>query len=183
MNRIIILLIAFLLIWGQSCKNDKAGKDLPEIETSGNLDTAGYTKLEGNRSVSSERALATNMLDGYYKENKPTQEFFTTRYFVVDAAHQVKDSSTTLMSGEWFVLSEDWTYKWYKKKELLHSGKYYFTQEKPTLLFLSDNEEFFPSEWTVAGHDDVVILIGTSTFRNNDTQIKLDAKTTLPYKI
>jgi len=183
MNRIIILLITCILIWGQSCKNDKSASNQPEIETSGNVDTTGYYKLEENRSVSSERAIATTMLNDLYKQNIPPLEYFTTRYFVVDEAHQVKDTTDALMAGEWFVFSEDWTYRWYKKKEVLHSGKFYFSPENNKMLFLSDQEDHFPTEWTVGGHDDVIIMIGTSTFRNNDTQIKLDAKTISPYKL
>lgn len=183
MNRIILLLIAGLLIWGQACKNNTGSGDQPEIETGSDLDTSGFAKVENQRSVSAERTQATTMLNDLYKENVPPLEYFVTHYFVVDAAHQVKDTSTTFMAGEWFVLSEDWTYRWYKKNMMIHQGKYYFSPEKSSLIFLSDQEDDFPSEWTMAGHDDVIILIGTSTFRNNDTQIKLDAKTTPPYKL
>ncbi len=183
MNRIILLLIAGMMIWTQACKNNSASNEQPEIETSSDLDTSGFVKSEGHRSVNAERAMAETMLEDFYKQNNPPLEYFTTRYFTVEAAHQVRDTSSTFMAGEWFVLSEDWTYRWYKKSSLLHTGRYSFAPDKNLLLLLSDQEDAFPTEWTMGGHDEVVIMIGTSTFRNNDIQIKLEAKITPPYKL
>ena len=129
------------------------------------------------------------------KENQPVAEankspnvsgghdntFLTDQLFHYDAAFSIgKESTENPYAGHWIDLEPDGTYKSGIKKDQTHTGKWDYNEEMKVLLLRPDDNKFKISEWKVMHNNDMVVWVGTQTYGNNGTQIKLVRRTDLP---
>ena len=90
----------------------------------------------------------------------------------LDIYHCLKYLENT-KKDEWLDFNDDFTYSMYKNNKLTQHGKYFYNTKTDILLMLGNSEKDYPSEWTVKSAGDVIVMVGTSTFKNNNTQIHM----------
>ena len=180
MKSLLFSLVAIIIIAG--CQNKKGGNPenevVQEIQTRG--DTAieeGYVKLEAERFIKTERAFATSMLNKYMENDPEPMQILAGRTFDIDYRIVVnQEPDNKKIEGEWIRFSQQFTFEWYKDSKLYQRGDYFYGMKTDLLLLLSLNEQDFPSEWKLKSAGDVIVLIGTSTFKNNNTQMRMVLK-------
>lgn len=65
------------------------------------------------------------------------------------------------------------TYAYGDKTGQKGTGKYNFHYERGEILMVDDDNSKKPEEWTTKHSDDVMIKIGTATYKDNHIQMKL----------
>jgi hypothetical protein len=169
------------LLWacGSADKNGKADKPVPEqISPRGDTSLSeGWVKLETERSLGSERALARSKMDRYLADSPEPMQLLAGRTFAVDYRIVVSQKGTNKrIENESISFGQDFNFRWNRSDTLYQQGRYFYSMETDQLLLLSKDEADFPSEWMLKSAGDIVILVGTSTFRNNNTQMRLVLK-------
>jgi len=168
---------AFMLSTGcQQVKKDDAGKTLTEeIETADASDTEeGYKRVELQRSLSDERRNAQIMLEERSVKWPEASMMLISKRYAIDHRMVVNETvQTDPITGEFLDFKDDFSYEWIKKDTLSEKGKYHYSFESDRLIMLPDDTTRFPSEWTVKSGGDVIVLVGTSRYYNNNTQIHM----------
>ena len=78
-----------------------------------------------------------------------------------------------IYEGYWIDFEDDFSYvKGYYDK-IVAKGYYDYDNDSKILEIIPEEGDDEPSQWTVKTNGEVIILIGTSKFGNNATQIKL----------
>lgn len=169
------------LLW--QCGNEQTAKienqnQVQEIVPRGDTTIPeGYAKMEKERDLATERALAASKLERYYSADPEPMQIIAGRSFEIDYRMIVsKTPKDAKVEGEWISFNQDFTYEWYKDSKLDEKGQYYYGLDSDRVLFLSDNTDHFPSEWLLKNSGDIMVLVGTSTFYNNNTQLHLVLK-------
>ncbi len=126
------------------------------------------TPVKVERNIAADRKTAEAEINEQNNTEK-TPFFLTTNYYVVDylisGASAPKDVTK---KGEWFKFERDKSYTHGFFEKIAEKGKYKF--ENKILLLYPDDKNLFPSEWRIKNSKDVIVMIGTSKFRNNATQ-------------
>jgi len=79
-------------------------------------------------------------------------------------------------NGVWVDFKKDHTYTYGKFAEQQGTGKYHYHLDRGELLMIDDKPQTKPVEWTIKSSEDVMIMIGTPTYRDNHIQMKLVRK-------
>ena len=176
-----ILISSMLLFFFLQCKVDSnrqstEGTNVVEIETRGDTSIPDeMVKIEPERSISAERIQARRALDRYFEQGSEPPSFLADRSFIVNYRLVVSQPMPgEELEGEWLSFGSDFTYEWYRDNVIFQKGVYFYSFDSEELLMLSDNQNDFPSEWQVKSAGDVMILVGTSTYKNNNTQMKME---------
>jgi hypothetical protein len=108
--------------------------------------------------------------------------FLTHELFHVGGAMvgSAKGKGNNPYEGHWLDFFPDGQYKWGEHKNVLHSGRWSYNDERKILNLQPTSGQGQPSEWKVMHNDQMVVLLGTRTHGNNNTQIQLIRSTTLP---
>jgi hypothetical protein len=180
MKSLLLGLVAILFVSGcqqRQGENEKQAK-VQEIQTRGDtIIGEGYVKLEPERFVATERSLAISMLDKYLENDPEPMQILAGRTFeIVNRVVVNQETENKQIEGEWISFSQDFTYEWYRDSKMYQRGNYFYGMKTDLLLLLGDNEEDFPSEWKLKSASDIIVLIGTSTFKNNSTQMRMVLK-------
>lgn len=178
MRALLILLPMMFLFW--QCSNEQAAKkdhssQVEEIVPRGDTTIPeGYVKMEKERDLATERALAASKLERYMAADPEPMQLIAGRTFEVDYRMVVsKAREDGKVHGERIRFNQDFTYEWYREDKLSEKGKYFYGLKSDRVLFLSDDESQFPSEWLLKNSGEIMVLVGTSTFENNNTQLHL----------
>lgn len=164
------LTLAVTLITIVSCKRDAASSaDVQNLPPT----THGIDSAQNNSNVTSSTPVPTGGHD---------YTFLTHELFHIGGAHisGAKDLNEQPYKDQWIDLVPDGTYKWGKHKNELYTGTWSYNHDSQILQLrpASGNEK--TSEWKVMHNDNMVVLLGTKTYGNNNTQIQLIRSTTLP---
>lgn len=84
-----------------------------------------------------------------------------------------KDPKEQPYAGQWIDLDPDGTFKAGKLSKQTHKGKWSYNHDAGILFIQPDDKNFKTSEWKVLFNDDMIVLIGTETYKDNPTQIQL----------
>ena len=174
--KVIFFLLAILLI---ACKPDGGNKSgisgTEEIDTRDTgADTDGYVMMETVRSIRDERQMASQMFQDLSQVNTDPPMILISKLFAVNTRIIVNEPvSQDPITGEYFDFRDDFSYRWLVSDSLYEKGRYHYQFDKDLLLLLPDQEDHFPSEWMVKSAGDVIVLVGTATFKNNNTQIRM----------
>lgn len=176
--RYFYIILAFSLI---SCNTDKAKKPGSVQDNSQIKENQQYKdRVEGLKKKSPEqnipalRAQALSILN--YRLQKDSSSYAiieadTWEYkFVFNGAM----SKPGEYDGAWIDFKKDATYTYGKKNQVLGYGKYNYSFERAELLMVDNEESEKPQEWSVKNAGDAMVLVGTSTYKDNSTQMKLE---------
>jgi len=160
MKSILFFCALSMVIWIQSCKQDKT------------------TQQE---EVKSESAPTVTENQANPSAGGHDYAFLTDKLFHYKAANIVgKDPKENPYAGQWIDLDPDGTYKAGTLKEQTHTGHWDYNHEAKVLLLRPDDKNFKISEWNVMHNNDMMVLVGTQTYGNNATQIQLVRSAELP---
>lgn len=76
--------------------------------------------------------------------------------------------------GTWIDFKNDHTYEYGQNSNVQGAGKYNYNFDRSELLMVDNDNSQKPQEWNVKNAGDVMILVGTSTYKDNATQMKLE---------
>jgi hypothetical protein len=79
---------------------------------------------------------------------------------------------------KWIDFKDDFTYDYGMDKELKGKGIYTYNFDTGLLLLVDDDISIKPHEYNVKIHNDVIILEGKQTYKDNNLQAKLGRLTT-----
>ena len=107
--------------------------------------------------------------------------FLTDQLFHYDAVNIIgKDPSENPYKNQWIDLLPDGTYKTGTSQQQANTGKWDYNNEQKILQLRPDDVDMPTSEWKVMHNNDMMVWVGTQTFGNNNTQIKLVRRTEMP---
>ena len=91
-----------------------------------------------------------------------------------------KDPSEQPYKDQWIDLEPDGTYKAGKLTKQTHTGKWDYDHDKKILVLRPDDSDRKTTGWQVMHNEDMVVFVGTRTYGDNATQIKLVRKQKFP---
>lgn len=173
-SSVISLVVIFLF----SCNGDPAVPKKTETTTSENTvsnPVQDGIKSSSGRDMTHKRASALSILD--HRISNDTDK----SYSIIDAdiweyqfVHDGKKMSEQgSYNGKWLDFKEDNTYDYgtYENKE--GDGKYHYDFENLILLMIDNDKSKNPEEWNIKFGSNVMIMIGTPEYGNNNFQKKL----------
>ena len=75
--------------------------------------------------------------------------------------------------GKWIDFYPDLTYEYGNNEGVIGSGRFHYTISTGVILLVDNNENVKPQEFDVKVGGPVLVLVGTSTYRDNNVQMKL----------
>lgn len=84
--------------------------------------------------------------------------------------------------GNWIDFKEDFTYDYGNFDNIQGAGRYHYSQDKKILLMIDNREDENPQEWNIKSAGDVIIMVGSHTYKNNAFQMKLERVPERPKK-
>jgi hypothetical protein len=172
MKSIYVFCFVALLAGLMSCKQDGATQtaEPAQGQTTENAQNANPTG--GSQQP---QATASSTTGGH------DYTFLTDKLFHYQAAFGGKSTDQGQpYKDEWIDLAPDGTFKAGKLKEQTHTGQWSYNHDNKTLFLRPDSNKFKMSEWKVMFNEQMMVWVGTQTYGNNDTQIKLVRKDGLP---
>ncbi|HUR30941.1 MAG TPA: hypothetical protein VMZ69_05885 [Saprospiraceae bacterium] len=160
MKSIQLFCILALILVISSCKQDKS------------------TQQEEMSVENKEMAADTN---SSHVSGGHDQTFLTDKLLHYKASNTIgADSKEDMYAGQWIDMDPDGTYKAGKLKEQTHTGRWDYNPEAKVLLLRPDDPNLKASEWNVMYNNNMIVFVGTQTYGNNSTQIKLERSAELP---
>ena len=86
------------------------------------------------------------------------------------------------LNGSWMDFKENLTYDYGQYDQKSGSGHYFYDFEKATLILLDDNPAIKPQEFEVKMNNDMLVIIGMLSYKDNNMQAKLDRVKEFPVK-
>ena len=143
-----------------------------------------FVACKPNDSTTKEEAPATNApvtQNGSTIAGGHDYTFLTDQLFHYDAVNIIgKEPGDNPYKNQWIDLLPDGTYKSGTLQQQGPTGKWDYNHDKRTLVLRPDDSNSATSEWTVMHNNDMMVWVGTQTFGNNATQIKLVRRTEFP---
>ncbi len=178
-SAVITLVVGIFLF---SCASEDAAKK--NIETTDSKSTTTQptqqdgVKSSSGRDMTHMRGSALSILDHRISEDTEKS------YSIIDAdiweyqfVHDGKKMSEKgSYDGKWLDFKEDSTYEYgtYDKKE--GGGKYHYNFSDQVVLMIDNDKTKNPEEWNIKFGSNVMIMIGTAVYGNNNFQKKLIRK-------
>jgi len=168
-----------------SCKNDNPDRPKPlqsGVEKNSSIvenpikreRLEEMKKKSKTNNVPAMRVQALSILNHRLKKDSST-------YAIIDAdvwEYKFVFSGEMSKPGEydknWIDFKRDHTYEYGKASNILGYGKYNYNLDRSELLMVDNDNSQKPQEWSIKHGGDVMILIGTATYRDNSTQMKLE---------
>ena len=164
------LFILATLLFALACKQANAPSETqPEPAANATQDTTAQV----NTNVATSTPLPAEGHDFTFL----THELFHIGGAMVGSANGKRENP---YQGHWLDFFPDGTYKWGEHKNVLHSGRWSYNDDSELLKIQPTSGNGQASEWKVMHNEQMVVLLGTRTHGNNNTQIQLIRSTTLP---
>ena len=160
-NRIsFIILLSFMIV---ACNNSNGSQQNPiSGTTEGGVDQA-------------EKGTAQSILNFRIKESNelfPIIEADTWEYkFVFDGKEMSKEGA---YNGQWIDFKDDNSYVYGNNDQVKGSGRYHFSIDNSILLMVDNDKDKKAQEYEAKFAGDVMVLVGTSTYKDNAFQMKLE---------
>jgi len=84
--------------------------------------------------------------------------------------------------GNWIDFKEDYTYDYGTFSNTEGSGRYHYSLDKSLLIMIDDDDNTNPQEWEIKNAGDIIIMVGSHTYKNNAFQMKLERVKNKPTK-
>lgn len=85
-----------------------------------------------------------------------------------------------IYEGYWIDFEDDFSYRKGYYDQVVATGYYDYNNDTKILEIIPEEGDDEPSQWKIKTNGEVIIMIGTSKFGNNATQIKLVRERELP---
>jgi len=129
------------------------------------------------------RAQALGILDHRIKTDNQTYAVIEAGILNYDFIHDGrKISKRDDYLGDWIDFKQDFTYDYGSYDSTSGGGRYHYRTDINQLVMVDNNQNQNPQEWTVKIGGDVLVLVGTSTYKNNAYQMKLTRSDNKPVK-
>ena len=169
-----------------SCKSDEIKRPDPVLKTQQKADPATNPVRE-KRAASNKDALnpveinklrsqALAILNHRMKEFPETIAIVEADVWEYQFVYSGEMSQPGEYKGVWLDFKNDHTYEYGKDTEVHGSGKYNFHLERGEILMVDNDPTKKPEEWRVKHADDVMIMMGTATYKDNHTQQKMERR-------
>lgn len=158
--------IVFLIILTWACQSD------PKVNDTATNSSEPTETPERPRI----RKASTNAkpIDRPNPEEKRAWSILTVDLWHYNFALSVNETpNENIYEGYWIDFEDDFSYKKGYYDEVVANGYYYYDNDTKILEIIPEEGDDEPSQWSVKTNGEVIILIGTSKFGNNATQIKL----------
>lgn len=166
----LICSILFVAVLGLlSCKNDRAAEQQEATSEPQAQQVAPDSASSHENATSSEASTGGH-----------DYTFLTDKILLYKAAFGGDKAGEQPYKDEWIDLQPDGTFKAGKHKKQTHTGQWSYDHEKRTLFLRPDVKEYKMSEWQVMFNDQMIVWVGTSTYGDNNVQIKLVRSEVLP---
>ena len=172
-NYCIIYITCLLLL---SCKGDN--KEVNNNNTSTNSEVQanrlqGLKKVVAPENIKAMRAQALSILNHRLKNNPESYAIVEADVWNYEFVFDGEMSKVGEYEGVWIDFKPDFTYEYGKNSEVNGRGRYHYHFERSELLIIDNDASIKPKEWQIKSAGDVMILIGTNTYRDNSVQMKL----------
>ena len=158
--------ISFLLLFSilcLSCNSGDGSKRNPINDQS------------GDAVNQAEKGTAKSILEFRIKENNeifPILEADTWEYkFVFDGSSMSKEGD---YDGQWIDFKEDNSYVYGDQTTKKGAGRYHFDLDKSILIMVDNDSNKKAQEYEAKFAGDVMVLVGTATYKDNAFQMKLE---------
>jgi len=168
-----------------SCKNDAPSR--PQPLTDGALTSAEFMenpikreRLEEMKkkskvnNIPAMRVQALSILNHRLKKDSSTMAIIEADVWEYKFVFKGEMSKPGEYDKTWIDFKRDHTYEYGKASKILGTGKYNYLLDRNELLLVDDDASQKPQEWSVKNAGDVMILVGTSTYKDNSMQMKLE---------
>ncbi len=176
--RYFLICLAIVII---SCKNDVPERPTPLIKENTEYEEnplkreriEEMKKKSKNINVPALRAQAISILN--YRAEKDTNSYaiIEADIWEYEFVYNGEMSKPGEYTGTWIDFLKDGTYEYGKYSELQGSGRFSYHFERGELLMVDNDSSMKPQEWTVKAVGDVMVLVGTATYKDNAIQMKL----------
>ncbi len=179
MNKPAYLLLSFCFILLIACQSDNKKTSANNSTPKDRLES--LRKSPGNNlNISALRSQALSILDYRIKEDGEPYAIVEAGCWEYEFVFKGEMSKPGDHAGEWIDFKPDFTYQYGLYNEVQGSGRYHYSLDKTQILMVDNDESIKPQEWTAKNSGDVMILVGTSTYQDNATQMKLQRRVTCP---
>ncbi|MBT8234423.1 MAG: hypothetical protein HKO66_15035 [Saprospiraceae bacterium] len=168
-----------------SCKNDTPERPKPLITNNEQLEGIEENPIKRERleemkkkskvnNVPAMRVQALSILNHRLKKDSNSYAIIEADVWEYNFVFDGEMSKPGEYDKSWIDFKPDATYEYGKGSTVLGSGKYNYHFDRSELLLVDNDSSQKPQEWSVKNAGDVMILVGTSTYRDNSMQMKLE---------
>lgn len=125
------------------------------------------------KKIAQQRAQALGIINHRLKKEPETFAIVDNKTWEYEFVFSGKMSAAGAYKDVWIDFKRDHTYAYGKGKEVLGKGKYNYHFDRGEILMVDDQTDKKPQEWSAKFNEDVMIMVGTSTYNDNHTQQKL----------
>lgn len=143
-------------------------------------DNAANVSSESDSTPIEQKQTAEKQQDSRPTTSGHDYTFLTEKILVINTVFSDDKSDQLPKKNDWLHLVKDGTYKAGRGKDQTHTGQWSYEPNGQTLFLRPDTKDYKMSEWKVMFTDNVVVLVGTSTYGNNATQIQMLKRNELP---
>ncbi len=123
------------------------------------------------------RAQALAILNHRLKTHKETYAIIESGVWEYEFVFDGKMSEPGRYNGVWIDFKNDHTYEYGTRGNIEGGGRYNYHFDRGELVLVDNNKGRRPQEFTVKIQNDVMVLVGTITYGDRNTQMKLDKVT------
>ncbi len=123
--------------------------------------------------VTKLRSQAISILNHRLKTIGKTYAMVEAGTFEYQFVYNGEMSKPGAYKGKWIDFRSDHTYGYGDKTGQKGTGKYNYHLDRSEILMVDDDPSKKPEEWQTKHADDVMIMIGTATYKDNHIQMKL----------
>ncbi len=185
MSRLGVFILACVLVCiacnDGNDKPQKSPKKAHQIETSTEVLNPETVRSSSGRDMTHKRGSALSILD--FRISNDTESSYTIiekdlwEYQFVHNGKKMSEQGA--YDGSWVDFNDDHTYRYGKYDSVEGEGKYHYDFENLVLLMIDNDKTKNPEEWNIKFGSDVMIMIGTPEYGNNNFQKKLLRKPNL----
>lgn len=125
------------------------------------------------KQVAAQRAQALSIINHRLKQNSESYAIVEADTWEYQFLHDGEMSKPGEYDGVWIDFKADHTYTYGHYSDIKGSGKYSYHSERSELLMVDDDTSKKPEEWTTKHAGDIMVRVGTATYKDNHIQMKL----------
>jgi len=131
-------------------------------------------KKKTEHNIPAMRVQALSILNHRLKKDSTSYAIIDVDVWEYKFVFSGKMSEPGAYDKTWIDFKRDHTYEYGKANQIQGYGKYNYNLDRSELLMVDNDNSQKPQEWSVKHGGDVMILVGTATYRDNATQMKLE---------
>lgn len=170
-----------------SCNSDSVKRPEPILKTQQNTDTNPTNPVAAERTASKKkgpspteinqmRSSALAILNHRLKKFPETIAMVEADVWEYQFVYSGEMSKPGEYKGVWLDFKRDHTYEYGKDTEVHGGGKYNCHLERGEILMVDNDESKKPQEWKIKNADDIMIMMGTATYKDNHIQQKMERR-------